>query len=404
MVGLDGVAWHRLLFFWCEEEEEEEEEEEASSQVLFPMLCPHLVFWTVFYKPFAFRSMLGVYVPCSYVSHGGVLEDFFGFWGARGTGNAVSWEMASRTRFCIQRNAWSSVHVMRQSTEFFVYVDTDPELDSPALAGVFNAPVPFFHGPLYLAATGSVFGGGVQDLFQRFLVRQRLHVRRHGFSGRSRHMFPYPALWFNSGYIFMSVSRISTTSYLAVTCSAFAAGVSWTFLGDHFWMFSVSNSCWFNTGYMLLQFTEAFGVSTAENCGVSAVAVHHGRRLLLHGAQADFHGLAVQQTIGIPQFQFLNEVIDVPVVPSRSHARCVQRQVPFCVAHQQGRLHSVVSQRLIPMVLFVQMFIEIPQLLDAVADVPVVRVVQVLTGAVVEETVELPRLHSLRNLSSGAAH
>ena len=73
---------------------------------------------------------------------------------------------------------------------------------------------------------------------------------------------------------------------------------------------------------MLLQFTEAFWVSTAENCGVSAVAVHQGRRLLLHGAQADFHGLAVQQTIGIPQLQFLNEVIDVPVVPSRSHARC----------------------------------------------------------------------------------
>ena len=34
----------------------------------------------------------------------------------------------------------------------------------------------------------------------------------------------------------------------------------------------------------------------------------------------------------------------------------------------------------------------------------VVRVVQVLMGAVVEETVELRRLHSLRNLSSGAAH
>ena len=31
----------------------------------------------------------------------------------------------------------------------------------------------------------------------------------------------------------------------------------------------------------------------------------------------------------IPQLQFLNEVIDVPVVPSRSHARCVQRQVPW---------------------------------------------------------------------------
>ena len=56
------------------------------------------------------------------------------------------------------------------------------------------------------------------------------------------------------------------------------------------------------------------------------------------------------------------------------------------------------------MVLFVQIIIEIPQLLDAVADVLVVRVLQVLTGAVVEETVELPRLHLLRNSSSGAAH
>ena len=48
------------------------------------------------------------------------------------------------------------------------------------------------------------------------------------------------------------------------------------------------------------------------------------------------------------------------------------------------------------MVLFVQIIIEIPQLLGAVADVLVVRVLQVLTGAVVEETVELPRLHLLR--------
>ena len=79
------------------------------------------------------------------------------------------------------------------------------------------------------------------------------------------------------------------------------------------------------------QTTEAVTVHTAENCGVSAVAVHQGRRLLLHGAQAAFHGLVVQQTIGIPKLQFLNEVIDVPVVPSRSHARCVQRQVPWFV-------------------------------------------------------------------------
>ena len=45
------------------------------------------------------------------------------------------------------------------------------------------------------------------------------------------------------------------------------------------------------------------------------------------------------------------------------------------------------------MVVFVQIIVEIPKLLDAVADVPVVRVVQVLTGAVVEKTVVLPRLH-----------
>ena len=56
------------------------------------------------------------------------------------------------------------------------------------------------------------------------------------------------------------------------------------------------------------------------------------------------------------------------------------------------------------MVLFVQIIIEMPQLLHAVADVLVVRVLQVLTGAVVEETVELPRLHLLRNSLSGAAH
>ena len=43
-------------------------------------------------------------------------------------------------------------------------------------------------------------------------------------------------------------------------------------------------------------------------------------------------------------------------------------------AHQQGRLHPVVAQNLIPMVLFVQKIIEMPQLLvDAVADVPVLR-------------------------------
>ena len=41
---------------------------------------------------------------------------------------------------------------------------------------------------------------------------------------------------------------------------------------------------------------------------------------------------------------------------------------------------------------------------DFLADVPVVLVVQVLLGAVVEETVELRQLHSSRSFLRGAAH
>ena len=125
------------------------------------------------------------------------------------------------------------------------------------------------------------------------------------------------------------------------------------------------------------QFTEAFTVHTAENCDNSAVAVLQGRRHFLHGAEADFHGLAVQQTIVIPHLQFLNEVVDVPVmqvVQVSVVARCVQRQVPrygCCSSTRsstpcrraEADLHGSVCSD----------YIEIPQLLDAVADVPVVR-------------------------------
>ena len=39
-----------------------------------------------------------------------------------------------------------------------------------------------------------------------------------------------------------------------------------------------------------------------------------GRRFSCRGAEANSHGLAVQQTMVIPRLQFLNEVIDVLVV------------------------------------------------------------------------------------------
>ena len=77
-------------------------------------------------------------------------------------------------------------------------------------------------------------------------------------------------------------------------------------------MFSVSSSCWFNTGYMCTSGYGGFVVQTAENCGVSAVAVHDGRRYSCRGAEAVSHGLAVQQTIEI-LLLILNTVIDVPV-------------------------------------------------------------------------------------------
>ena len=57
----------------------------------------------------------------------------------------------------------------------------------------------------------------------------------------------------------------------------------------------------------------------------------------------------VLSTIEIPQLQFMDKVIDDPAVrvvqvsPGRSHARCVQRQVPWLrsavAVHQQGCLH-----------------------------------------------------------------
>ena len=53
-------------------------------------------------------------------------------------------------------------------------------------------------------------------------------------------------------------------------------------------------------------------VQTAENCGVSAVAVHDGCRYSCRGAEAVSHGLAIQQTIEI-LLLILNTVIDVPV-------------------------------------------------------------------------------------------
>ena len=90
------------------------------------------------------------------------------------------------------------------------------------------------------------------------------------------------------------------------------------------------------------------------------------------------------QTIELPQLQFIDKVIDDPVVrvqvlPDRSHARCVQRHVPVVQTAADSRSCSssrtsttpVVVQRHIPMVLAT---IDFPQLrVDTVVDASICR-------------------------------
>ena len=159
----------------------------------------------------------------------------------------------------------------------------------------------------------------------------------------------------------------------------------WTFLEDDFWMFSVSSSCWFNTGYMLRQFKEAFLVSTAENCGVPQLQFFMVVDISCRGAEADSHGL-VQQTIVIPQLQFLEMVIVGPVVrvaqflPGRSQRQMIVVQtasklrIPAVAVHQGRRQFPVVVQRPIPMA---RMTMETPQLrVDTGGRFPLLQVVQ----------------------------
>merc|ERR1712135_84199 len=74
--------------------------------------------------------------------------------------------------------------------------------------------------------------------------------------------------------------------------------------------------------------------------------------------------------MGVPQLQFIDKVVDIPVV----------------------------AQRQIPMVQTVQKTIEIPQLqyVDKVVDVPVVQVVQVPQVQIVEKTVEIPEIQMVQ--------
>ena len=93
-------------------------------------------------------------------------------------------------------------------------------------------------------------------------------------------MFPYLALWFDSGFIFMSVFR---------------------------------------------------GLVCGLDCRTLRKirgAVRRWSLIFLSCAQSDSHGPAVQQTMVLPQLQFLYEVTEVPGMQVVQVCRCVQRQVP----------------------------------------------------------------------------
>ena len=99
---------------------------------------------------------------------------------------------------------------------------------------------------------------------------------------------------------------------------------------------------------------------TAENPQLQFI---DGRRFSCYGAQADSHGLAVQETMVFPRLQFLNEVIEVPGMQFVQVRRCVQRQVPSTAAvHQQGRLLPFRGAEAYPHDQAVQGTIEIPLL------------------------------------------
>ena len=114
----------------------------------------------------------------------------------------------------------------------------------------------------------------------------------------------------------------------------------------------------------------------------------------------------VLSTMVITQLQFLDKVIDdsvvrvVQVFPSRSHARCVQRRVPWLrsavSAHLQGRLHCRGAE-FDPYGFSVQQTTEMPLLPYTWWSMSLSLVVRVSTGAVVEETVAHPQLQLLRS-------
>ena len=159
-------------------------------------------------------------------------------------------------RFCSSCLFWWSMSLLCESCRFSGAA-VEKTLALPQLQLVEKSDS--FYCPLYLAVTCSVFAFCVQvyGLFWEMT------------SG----CFPYSALFVSTlDTCYVSLRRLLELFH--------------TFLSLVF-----QRNAWFDGGFLLMrQTTEAFTVHTAENCGVSAVAVRPGRRHLFRSAEADPHG------------------------------------------------------------------------------------------------------------------
>ena len=130
-----------------------------------------------------------------------------------------------------------------------------------------------------------------------------------------------------------------------------------------------------------------FGFHTADTADSPQLQFIEGRRHPLRSAEADLHrpdfSADDRDSLGAVRFQVC-----------RCHC-CAGRA--GSLLHRGAEADSMVQTVRLTMVDILQLL-----LLITVADVPVV--VLQFSSAHVEEIVELPRLHSLRNSSNGAAH
>ena len=111
-------------------------------------------------------------------------------------------------------------------------------------------------------------------------------------------------------------TRISTTSYLAGTCSACAGGVQ-----DHGLFWEMTSGCFpypapvgstLDSCYVSLR--RLFGFRLQKTVESPQLQFFMVVDISCRVAEADSHGLAVQQTIVLPLLQFSDKMIDVPAM------------------------------------------------------------------------------------------